>query len=66
MNGPDFIINPAGMSLVILVPWSDKAKAWAKENIDIPDYASERSIPVEPRYIGAIVDGIKNDGMTVS
>ena len=62
----DFLIHDAGPSLVLLLPVSEDAKAWAGEHIDIPDYANPRSIPVEPRYLEPLVMGILDSGMTIS
>lgn len=60
----DFRVSDHG-SVVLLAPVSRQAKAWVAEHL--PDDAIwwNNAVAVEPRYIGAIVDGIEADGFNV-
>lgn len=50
-------------SLMMVYPLSEAAKAWVDEHI--PDDAQWMGpgFAVEPRYIGAILDGMQADGL---
>ena len=54
-----------GGSIVLLIPQSDAGKEWVRDHVEVPDYASERSVPVEPRYVKNIIDGAQADGLEV-
>jgi len=59
----DFVVDDHG-SIVILTPSTDEAKAWCNEHL--PDdhmTFGQEGIVVEPRYIGAILDGAAEDGL---
>ena len=52
-------------SIFILTPVSEEAVAWVADNLpeDVTTWAG--GVVVEPRYIGPIIDGIKNEGLTL-
>jgi hypothetical protein len=62
MEGYDFTITNEG-SLMLVTANNDNAGEWADENIDSPVCGS--TIPVEPRFISYLVEGIINSGFTV-
>lgn len=62
----DFNLQNHG-SIMILTPTSTAGKAWIAEHI--PEDAQtwgKCSIVIEPRYIGPIVDGICEEGLSLS
>lgn len=60
----DFTVAGGG-TLYILRPNTDEAKAWVDEHIPADAQRWSGGVAVEHRYIGAIVDGIRADGMSV-
>ena len=60
----DFVLTDHG-SIAVLRPVTDEAREWVDENL--PDDAQwfGRGVVIEPRYVGDIVEGILNDGLTV-
>jgi len=60
----DFKVSGGG-SLYILTPCTDAARDWVSEHIGDDAQTWGGGIAVEHRYIGDIVDGIQNDGLTV-
>ena len=66
MNATDFHISDHG-SVCILYPNTPEACAWASDNL--PDDCMRwgpLGVVIEPRYIGAIREGIINDGLTIN
>ncbi len=61
---PDFLIINHG-SVVTVRPLTDAAKDWCCENVEMPDWGGY-NIPVEPRYAGALIDGIIESGFTIN
>jgi hypothetical protein len=62
---PDFAVQNHG-SIVLLEPLTDEAIDWCNEHL--PEDATRwgrDSYVVEPRYVGAIVDGFTEDGLTL-
>lgn len=62
----DFHVEDNG-SIILLRPMTDAAKTWIDEHItgDEVQYFGN-AVVVEHRYIADIIDGIKNDGLTVA
>lgn len=62
MNGHDFHLSNVG-SFVLLVPCTEDADAWAKENLP---YAIQHGggYAIEHRYLSDIVDGARSDGLS--
>jgi hypothetical protein len=60
----DFTLADHG-SITILYPVSADAADWVGEHI--PDEAQRYAggVVIEPRYVGDILDGITNDGLSV-
>ncbi len=61
----DFILTDHG-TIALLLPVTHAAKSWVNEHL--PDDATTfcRSIVIEHRYVGDIVDGITNDNLTIN
>lgn len=68
MYEPDFSIENHG-SVCILVPISEPAQGWVEEHILVEGNEVQRwgknGIVIEPRYVGAIVEGFQSEGLTV-
>lgn len=66
MPKADFTYTNHG-SIGILHAWTDDAKAWTDEHINGDDIQTwgRNGIVVEPRYIGPILEGIQDAGLTV-
>lgn len=65
-SSPDFSVENHG-SIFLLRPETDAAHEWIDEHIN-PDNGYQPYWPtvvVEPRYVGAIVEGIQADGLAV-
>ena len=60
---PDFELHNHG-SIVLLAPMSDAAQDWVAANLPEDVMKFGEAIVVEPRYIGDIVEGFTNDGLT--
>jgi len=60
----DFEVDNQG-SIFLLRPLSTAAYAWAELNLPEDAMHFGDSIVIEHRYIGAIVEGIVNDGLAV-
>jgi len=60
----DFELTNHG-TLFVLDPVTDDAKAWAGEHLPEDAMTWGDGVVIEPRYIGPILDGIKDDGLTV-
>jgi hypothetical protein len=52
-------------SVTILTPVSSAAQEWAAEHLPEDAMRWAGGIVIEPRYLGDILDGITNDGLTV-
>lgn len=66
----DFNFQNCG-SICLLTPVSEAAKAWRAEHLpepgdDCQEWGSKRAVAIEPRYAGAILEGIAADGLTVN
>ena len=61
----DFRVEYHG-SIVLLAPVSEKAQAWCDEHMDKDALTFSDAYVVEPGYIGSILLGIENAGLTVS
>jgi hypothetical protein len=61
---PDFSALDHG-SLVVVTMLSDNAEAWVEEHVEIEAYMriGDRSFAVEPRYLGPILEGIRDAGL---
>lgn len=59
----DFRVDDHG-SICILTPLSPECKEWTDENVgnDETQYWGKNGIVVEPRYIGAIIEGLTEAG----
>lgn len=60
----DFSLYNHG-SLFALVPRTAAAKDWTDEHIPEDATWFGHGVCVEPRFIGYIVSGIRNDGLTI-
>jgi hypothetical protein len=61
----DFTLTDHG-SITLLTPLSDAGQEWAAEHLPVePWQMLGAAIAIEPRYVGAIVDGLLSDGLTV-
>lgn len=60
----DFTVYGGG-TVYMLNPQTRAAKAWARKHLPQDALTLGPAIAVEHRYIGDIVDGIVNDGLTV-
>jgi hypothetical protein len=61
----DFQIENHG-SIVLLRPLTDAARAWADEHLDSGETQHfGGAVVIEPRYVGAILEGLSDDGLTV-
>lgn len=60
----DFCLYNGG-SVVLLTPITGRAEEWAEANL--PDDAPMMggSVAIECRFVGPIIEGILNDGLTV-
>jgi hypothetical protein len=61
----DFQISGGG-TLYLLHPMSESAKQWVDEHLPKDALTLGEAVAVEHRYISNIVDGILEDGLTVS
>lgn len=64
---PDFAVENHA-SIFLLQPQNEQAIAWVEEHIG-PENGYQPYLPtiaVEHRYIGDIVEGIRNDGLAVA
>jgi hypothetical protein len=65
-TGPDFVLENH-FSIFLLRPLSESAKAWVKEFIG-PDNGFQPYFPtivIESRYVGPILDGIRESGLVL-
>ncbi len=52
-------------SLVLIRPLTEAASDWLDENISEDAQHFGGAVVVEPRYVEAIVEGMRNDGLEV-
>ena len=65
-NGPDFTIRNEG-SILLLTPHTEVARNWINEHIG-PDNGFQPYYPtvvIEPRYVIAILEGIRVAGLEI-
>lgn len=61
----DFLLTSHG-SLCTLLPVTEPAIEWTEENLSGPEVQYWcGAVVVEPRYVGDIVAGLRDDGLTV-
>jgi hypothetical protein len=66
VTGPDFTVDNHG-SILILNANTEAAREWVSNNIsDEALTLGHHGTVVEPRYIGAIVEGIEAEGLEVA
>lgn len=61
----DFLLVDHG-SISTLKPLTPEAEAWIDEHIDPEAMMMGTAIVIEHRYVGDIVEGLTNDGLTLS
>ena len=61
---PDFYVLGGG-SVYLLQPNTDAARDWIREHISDEAQTLGESVAVEHRYIGDIIEGIRDDGLTI-
>ena len=63
---PDFLLENH-FSIFLIRPLTDSARAWLAENIDAAGSFQPYwpTVVVEPRYVAAILEGIRNDDLAV-
>jgi hypothetical protein len=59
----DFDVVDGG-SVVLLIPNTPEAESWVAENLPEDAPTLGKGIGVERRYIGAILNGLTEDGLT--
>jgi hypothetical protein len=52
-------------SIALLLPLSPEAEAWVNEHIAKDAMHFNGAVVIEPRYVAAIVEGIREEGMEV-
>ena len=60
----DFIVGGGG-TIYTLLPLTEAAQNWVTDHLPEDAQTLWRNICIEHRYIGDIVQGIINDGLTV-
>jgi len=65
MKAIDFEVENCG-TLFLLRPQTQIAEAWVNDNLPEDAQRFGYAVVVEHRYIGDIVQGIQNDGLTVA
>lgn len=61
---PAFELHDHG-SVCILVPITEAAEEWVFNNLDPEAMRWGPGVAIEPRYVGAILAGIEEDGLRV-
>lgn len=64
MGKPDFLVADHG-TIFLLTAATEQAREWADQNLPEDRTEFGNAIVVEHRYIGDIVEGAVNDGLTV-
>ncbi len=62
---PDFVVEDHG-SVVRLHHRTPRARAWVSEHLPADRMTWMGATIVEPRYLGAIVEGARADGLVVA
>lgn len=52
-------------SIVLLMPKTRAARKWAEQSVALSEWQDKSRIAIEPRYVPAILEGIRTDGLTV-
>lgn len=52
-------------SVAILYAHTDAARSWAEDHLDNPMTWGQNGYVIEPRYMGPILDGIRDAGFTL-
>jgi hypothetical protein len=65
LSDNDFLLFDHG-SVLILRPDSDAARDWVDDNLPDDALWFGGGVAIEPRYIGPIVDGIADAGLSLS
>jgi len=61
---PDFNVLGGG-TVYLLQPNTDAARDWLREHISEEAQTLGESVAVEHRYIRSLIEGIRNDGLTI-
>jgi hypothetical protein len=62
----DFTLYNHG-SICVLTPSTVKGQAWTYRHFDMDEVQMwNNGVVIEPRYVGDILDGLAEDGLTVS
>jgi hypothetical protein len=61
----DFAVHNEG-TVALLQPISGEAQRWVEENITPEHMTWGESVVVEPRYLGAILEGAVADGLVIA
>lgn len=61
----DFLFADHG-SITLLTPLTEAAQDWITCNLPDDALTFGPGVVIEPRYVGAILDGLTGDGLTVS
>jgi len=61
----DFYFRNEG-TIIMLYPQSKQAKSWVENNIALDSWQNSTGIAIEPRYFLDIVEGIKEEGLTIT
>lgn len=61
---PDFLYRDEG-SIILLLPQSETAEDWTRENIQREPGEDDTYTAIEPRYFTDILEGIEAGGMLI-
>jgi hypothetical protein len=64
-TGTDFAVANHG-TIVLLQPLTRAANEWIAANLPADRLHYAGAVVIEPRYLADIVDGLRNDGLTVA
>jgi hypothetical protein len=53
-------------SLILVLPLTDAASEWIRDNVDPDAQWFGQSLVVEPRYLADLCAGMQGDGLTIS
>jgi hypothetical protein len=56
-------------SICVLTPETDAGQEWFDTNLPVDDPETQfwcKGMVIEPRYVAAVVDGIRSSGLTVA
>jgi len=65
VNNSDFIVTDH-FTIFLLTPLTESAIDWVSEHLPPDALRFGDSIAVEHRFIGDIIDGVQQDGLTIS